>query len=261
MPRAALDVVRALGRRDAALGQQRRAAFVGEQPPAARRRLVDGAADERVAEAEAPRHVGRPDEVAAQQLVQRVDDERRVEAGRGGGQLGLERVARDRRAIERAARIVRQQRELVGQRRGDRTRHLDARERDAARAVPVRRPARRARELLEVERVAAALAVEHGGVVDAEQLARLRRRQRHEVEPRERAGALRALERAREPLGDLARPHGQRDQHAAGGRPPQQRPEQVDRPGVRPVQIVEQEDEWLRLASASSSRRAARYVR
>ena len=83
------------------------------------RGLVDGTAHERMPEAEAPRHVGRADEVETQQLVERIE-RRGVARGRGRRrELGLERVAGHGRALEHAAARRRQQRELLGQRGGD----------------------------------------------------------------------------------------------------------------------------------------------
>ena len=64
-PGGVLDVVRPCGRRRTAGRQRAGGAFVRAQAGAERARPVDGAADERVAEAEAPRDVRRPDEVAA----------------------------------------------------------------------------------------------------------------------------------------------------------------------------------------------------
>ena len=144
--------MRALQRARAALLEGPRAALVGDQPPAAERGRVDGRAHERVPEAEAARDVGVADEVAAQELVERVD---RVPLGhRGGdrGQLGLERVARDRGAREHLTGAVGELRDLARERRRDRARDLDARERDGR---PGRQPLGSACELLQVERVPA----------------------------------------------------------------------------------------------------------
>ena len=118
---------------------------MGAEPPAAGRAVVDGAAHERMAEAEAARHVRRAHEIEPQQLVERVERVGLVDVGRRGGELGRERVAGDRRALEHAARApAGEQRELLGQRGGHVARELAG--------AP-----ERARELLQVERVAAAL--------------------------------------------------------------------------------------------------------
>ncbi len=98
------------------------------------------------------------------------------------GQLGRERVARHRRALEHAASVIGEQREFLGQR----GRHV---------AREVARAPERARELLQVERVAAALVVDGVGGAFAEQRAGLVAAQRRELEPVERARAVRAFER------------------------------------------------------------------
>ena len=69
--------------------------------------------------AEAPGHVGRAHEIEPQELVDRVHRRGLGHRGRGRRQLGLERIARDRRSFEHEARGVRQQRELLAERRGD----------------------------------------------------------------------------------------------------------------------------------------------
>ena len=137
------------------------AAVVGAEQPAAGGRLVDRAADERVAEAEPPRDVGGADEVAAQQLVERVQrpparalpwPPPRARGRRGRLRPRLPRAPggcrrRARRAPRRAPRrrsagpSCRPSRIARGRRR--RCRSVD-----------------RARELLEVEGVAAALLVD-----------------------------------------------------------------------------------------------------
>ena len=71
-----LDVMGARRRRGSAGGQGLRAALVRAEPPAGRGRLVDGAPHERMAEAKAARHVGRPDEIVREQLVDRRDRRR-----------------------------------------------------------------------------------------------------------------------------------------------------------------------------------------
>jgi hypothetical protein len=101
-----------------------------------------------------------------------------------------------------------------------------------------------ARELLQEERVAAALLVERVGVRRAgEQLARSVGVQRAERDPGDRAGPAGALQRTRQALGDLVRPRRQREQDRAGQRPPQHRAEQLDRAGVGPMHVVEHEHE------------------
>ena len=57
---------------------------------------------------------------------------------------------------------------------------------------------------------------------------------------------MRALARREQPFRDLTRPQREREQHCAGRRPAQKSAQQLDRAGVRPVQVVQQEDERLR---------------
>jgi hypothetical protein len=92
---------------------------VRPKPPAATGRLVDSTPDERVAETEAPGHVGGTDEVKRQELVD-CQHARRLRCGGGRGrQLWLEWIARHRSSFEHEAPDVRQQCELLGQRGGD----------------------------------------------------------------------------------------------------------------------------------------------
>jgi hypothetical protein len=118
-----LDVVGARRGRRSAGGQRVGAALVRAEPPAARRSLVRRVTDERVAEAEAARHVGRAHEVAREQLVEGGERVALGHAGGGRRQLGLERVAGHGGTLEHAAGAVAEQRQLVGQRGGDGGRH------------------------------------------------------------------------------------------------------------------------------------------
>ena len=116
--------------------------LVGTDAPGGRRGLIDGAPDDRMAEAEAPGHAGRPDQVGAEQLVDGLHRLRLADVGRGGGQLGLERVAGDRRALQHPPAAGRQQRELLAQGGHDHRRHLQLGDRHArtrARPAPRRR--------------------------------------------------------------------------------------------------------------------------
>ena len=112
-------------------------------------------------EAEPPGNVRVANEVQPQQLVEPFD--RRLLDGSGGrgSELGIERVPRDGGAFENEARLAGEQGELLGERRGDSRRHVDACERGVGHCSrgsggTVGRP----RELLEVEGVAAAVLVE-----------------------------------------------------------------------------------------------------
>ena len=134
--RRELDVVRPRRRRRAALGEDLRAALVRAEQPAAGRALVHRAAHERVAEAEAPRDVGRAHEAEVEQLVERLHRRGVVRAGRGGGEVGLERVAGDGRAAQHPAGVGGQEPELLGQRGDHRGGHADGLQRRSG----VRRP-------------------------------------------------------------------------------------------------------------------------
>ena len=184
---------------------------MGAETPAAGRGFVDRAADERVPEAKAARHICGTDEIAAQELVERLDTRRRVDARRRRHQLGLERVAGHRRSFEHPARLPGEQRELLGERRGHRGRHLDAPD---GRARGQRRSPEpeRARELLEVEGIAAALLVQRGRIDAAsEELARLLERERRELKPREPSRTVGTFERPGQPLRDLSWPDRHRE--------------------------------------------------
>ena len=154
-------MVRALGRCSAPRDQRRRGPGVSRELPATRRRLEDRTAYERVAEDKAPRHRGGTHEIERQE---------RVERGKpvGGGQLGdrrreavVERLAGDGGGIQQGALLLRQGRELLGERRGYGGRNPVSRSVAARRRVTPRSLAG-ARELLEVERVAATMAVDGG---------------------------------------------------------------------------------------------------
>ena len=133
-----------------------------------------------------------------------------LDVRRGGGQLGLERVARHGGALQQRPRRLRQQPELLRERRGHGRRHADRLQRRAARASA--RPAPRgAGELLQVERVAAALLVEASARarvdVLAEQLGGLVALEPAQLDRRERRRPGRARSSARgQPVGELPRP-------------------------------------------------------
>ena len=246
-----LDVVGARRGRGAARGERGGAALVGAEAPAAGRGLVDRAAHERVPEAEAARHVRGADEVAAQQLVERVH--RRglgtpAAAAASSGSNGSPATAapsRTRRAP--ADRTASSSASAAATARGTCT---PASETSVAAASPRLAP-RRARELLEVERVPAALRVErrgHGGAdARAEQRARLVAAQRLELEAASACPARRARSSATASRSGTCRGRSATTIRTARvGRAAQQRAEQLERPGVRPVQVVEQQHERLR---------------
>ena len=166
----------------------------------------------------------------------------------GGGQLDLERVAGDRRALQHAAGGLREQRELLAQRGGDGRRDLDVAEADVRARGPARhRAPHRAGELLEVERVASALGVQRAGrrAVDrvAQELPGLVARQGAELDPGRRSVAVRPVERGGEVLRELPGAHREGEEHPRRRRSPQQRAEELGGPRVRPVQVVQHEHE------------------
>ena len=240
-------MVGARGRRGPARRERRRAALVGAQAPAGRGGVVDRAADERMPEAEAARHVGRAEEIEPQQLVDRLHHLGSRHRGRGRGQLGLERVARHRRSL---------QREPSGPDRSASSSASAAATIDgtplaasevSSRAAPSRGSRSASpRQLLEVEGIAAALLVERVRVDRSpEQLTRLLRGERVQLDPGQQVGAPRPFERARQALGHVARTHGQREEDGRGRRTAQERSQQLDRGRVGPVQVVEHEHERL----------------
>ena len=256
MPAGVLDVVRARRGGGAARGQRGGTALVRPESPATGRGLIDRPAHERVAEAEAPRHVGVANEVAAQQLVQCVHRRRLGHARRGGRQLRLEGIARDRRALEDAARAGRQDGQLLRQRRRHRARHLHARERDLRGrrlAGGTRRASARAvRGRTGCRRSARRAPRPPPGLTSAPSSSRASSRlSAPSSRRRQRARAMGPLERGRQPLGHLPRTQRNDQHHRRVGRAPQQRAEQIERPGVGPVQVVEQQHERLPSPPAS----------
>jgi len=105
--------------------------------------------------------------------------------------------------------------------------------------------AERPGELLEVERVAAALLI-HGrglGGIErlAQELAHLSEAERAEHDPAKPTLAARPLERGGQPLRHLAGPHSQREHHRRSRRPAQQCSEQLHRRRISPVKVIQYE--------------------
>ena len=172
---------------------------------------------------EAPGDVRGANEIQTQQLVQSLD-RRRLGNGSGSrGQLGLEGIARHRRPLEDEARLVGEQAELLRERRHDALWDLRSGEVTSARVSNPCRAVERPRELLEVERIAAALLVEPAASAPSARAHELPA-SRGSASPSsmrcERACSMGALERGAEPFGQLPRPHGhaQASTGAAGGR-------------------------------------------
>ena len=237
---ALLDVPRAIGRGRAQAPERRGGARVRRDAPARARGLIDRPADERVPEGEPARHVGRADEVALQQVVERVEGGLGVELRHGPCEIGLERLARDRRGVDQPPRFGGQRRQLLDERGGDRGRdpaavrgagvregggpgaHAAARGRTGCRRCcgTAPRPGRAARGLPEQRR-------------------RLGLAERREPQ----LGDLGARQRGEQPLRGLARPVGEGEQHRPVEPAAQQRADELQRGVVAPVQVVEHEHE------------------
>src|SRR4051812_37435684 len=101
-----------------------------------------------MAEHEAARCLGRPDDVAIKEVVERVQSFVVADARGCCRQVWLERLARHGGAVEEATGARSERLELFGDRARERGRK--------------RRPSVRAAELLEVERISAGLAVDRG---------------------------------------------------------------------------------------------------
>jgi hypothetical protein len=148
------------------------AALVGAQSPAARDGLVDRATNERMPKTEPSRHVHRAKEIDVQQLVDDVHHQPLGHPGRGRGELGLERIARHCRSFQEEAFVVRQERELLDECRGNGRRNSDLRQRRlVVHGRCSTRAVERPGELLEIEGVAAALDVEDPRVDAIDRLA------------------------------------------------------------------------------------------
>jgi hypothetical protein len=124
---------------------------------------------------------------------------------------------------------------------------------------------RRAGELLEVERVPAALPeqrlAQRAGHPVAEQLARLLGGERVEHDLGDAALARRGGQRRAQRRGRLPRPVGERDQHGRGRRAPQQVLDQLDRGVVRPMHVVQHQQQAGARARQPLQQRPNRAVR
>ena len=105
-------------------------------------------------------------------------------------------------------------------------------------------------ELLEIERVAAALFVEVGRPGRADSFTEIGTRlggtQGPELDPGQFCLAMCPLERNQQAFRRLARPHRQSNQHRSSRRAAQQRAEQLGRRRVRPVHVIEHEHQRRR---------------
>ncbi len=170
----ALHVMRSRGQRARPVGQRRRRARVRLEPPRLAGAVVDRAADQGVAEAVAARDLGGAGEVGGQQLVDRRQRRALVHPGRRGGEVQVERLARHRGAPPEPPGALRQPADLLphgGGHRGRDAHLIRARHGGGHHGRP--------RQLFEVERVPAALAIERR-LRDAQQRVGLRLAQRPE---------------------------------------------------------------------------------
>ena len=214
---------------------------VSGKAPAAPHRLIHRAAHERVAEDELARHVGRAHEVEDQQVVEGREPGLLAQPGDRRRKTGLERLARHRRPVQQRARLGRQRLELTGDRARNRRGHpglagavAEHRGQVGALAGPA--------ELLEVERVAAAVAVDRrdvAGVHSLQQPAGLRLAEVAELEP---VNPLTGQRRA-QTLGGLAGAHAEGKQDRRSRLPAGQRGDQLERRAVAPVQVVQHQHE------------------
>ena len=246
--RALLEVVGAGRRRRPALLERGRRARVRLEPPRLAGRVVDGAAHERMPEAVAARDLGGAEQPGGEDLVERRGRLRRAQAAGRGGELELHGLADDRAAPGEPPRVGAERLDLLAERGRDRGGHAGrpgrtVRRRGGRRVGGMGGASIRARELREIEGVAAALAVEvgaaGGGDAGAEQRPGLLGGQRRELELAHPALARGGLERRGDPAGELARAVGERDQHLPPRRAAQHVGEQLERGVVGPVQVVE----------------------
>ena len=148
----------------AAQGQSSCAPFVGTQQPSGRSRLVDRPSQERVPEAEAAGYVGLPDQGGRQELVEGRECDLLGRPGCRGRQLRLERITDHRGSPQHDLRAVRDSSQLSGQRRRHGRGDAETGRQSLHDVRPVDgKAATGPCQLLEVERVAAALVVEQGG--------------------------------------------------------------------------------------------------
>ena len=231
-------------------GERRGRPRVGREPPAPARGLVDRAPHERMAEDEAPRHLGRAHEVQREQVVERGEALGRAQLARSPSP-GPARTARRPRPPRRAAH---------------------ARPATAARAPRPARPPRRRAPAPSSSRPWPPCGGAAGGLPRRWRARAARGRtgcRRRGRRSRSGVGAstpssssvawaslscgeLDPLHRRRgeggpQPLGGLAGAEREGEQHRRVGAAPQQCRDQLDRRAVAPVQVVEHQHEGLGL--------------
>ena len=162
-----LDVTGARRRRRAPVCERDRRPAVRAQPPARRRGPVRDPPDEWVAEPEAPGRVGRAQDVAGDELVERREHGVLSELGDLGDELQLERVPRDRRRLCHLAGLRRDALQLREQ--GSPYRHRQLPVVDEGRCARPRPHGPRKGE--EIERVAATRRVERAALAAGNRVA------------------------------------------------------------------------------------------
>jgi hypothetical protein len=200
-----------------------------------------------VAEAKPSRHRVGTHAVARDELVEQLQCELRVDAGRLGGELGLKWLPGDRRALEHPPRRRREMAQLAGERGHHRARDLNRAlaPRGARDGTSRARTPTRAQQLLHVEGVAATLEEDLSPPPDVglacKQRCRLLLAQGAQRHAPGAALAQGRLERVAQGRRRLARAVGERQQHRGVGWLAQQVGDRLDRGGVGPVHIVERE--------------------
>src|SRR3954469_19529516 len=94
-------------------GQRPSGSVVSADAPAAWRGLIDGASHDRMTEPETAGHARQADEVARQQVVDRLPGLLFADVGGSGSQFELERITGDRRTLQEPPAVARQQCELL----------------------------------------------------------------------------------------------------------------------------------------------------
>jgi hypothetical protein len=211
--------------------ERRRRALVRAEPPGRRGGVVHRPAHERVAEAEAPPVARRADEIGGHEHVERDRRVARLEVRGGGRELGVERIAGHRRAVDEGAGGGRKRADLAlhgrHQRRGE---------------VSSRR-AGGASQLLEEERISRRLLGHAPAQRVVGQVFHQRERgvagERLEREVAPALGCPGGVEQARRGVDGARR---EAEQVRRLRRAAQQVEHQLDRRVVGPVQVVEQQD-------------------
>ena len=214
-------MVCALGGRCSAAGQGCGAPFVRTQEPAGGGAVVDRSPDQRVPEAEPAGHLGASDDTDGRQLIDRGEGDGLHDSRGDTGELRLERIAHHGCSLQQQMCAVAEQGQLVGKRGGHRRGYAEVRGDSAGRRRRRGLALQGSGELLEVERVAAALVVQggRGRRVDrgSEELVRLGPGHRRQGDAGEGVGAVRAVQFCLQPGRQLPRAGRECDHHPGVG--------------------------------------------